>query len=1540
MEALNLNELAPTAGLTRIRTQDNWLQNEVVFSPDLDRELALLCETLQVSAEVALMSAFQSLIYRYLNPGEAVTLEMAVSGRGGTIDQQAGISWLGVQAPIYLSYDLNGQRSASDLCEAAEASFEGDDAPAWLRAHARGDDTFRLELTWFCEGDEREVAMTMVCSRDARGAHQLRISGDMESDLCLALPRAGDHLMMLLGNMARQPFAPIMELEILTPGEQELLDRWSGDRLNPWLANPACLHQLFEATVDRHADRVALRHDGVELTYAQLNARANRLARHMRARGVTAGSYVGLWMPRGLDVFIGLLATLKVGAAYVPMDPGYPMERVAHILSDSGAVLLLTSAQIAARNGALTLPKICLDAEAELWANKSGANLSPDETGVTPADPAYVIYTSGSTGKPKGVRIPHRSACNLVRAEEEVYGVTEQDRVFQGFSLAFDASVEELWMAFYNGAALVVGTQEQVLSGPDLPRTLAAEGITFFSTVPTQLSMMSEEIPTLRILILGGEECPQTLLRRWYADGRQVFNTYGPTETTVIATWTLCQPNRAVTIGRPVPNYAIYILDDQQRQVPVGVKGELCIGGMSLADEYLNRPELTAEKFVQPGFPVKDGYPRRIYRSGDLARFDADGNVEFCGRIDCQVKLRGFRIELSEIEARLLALPEVAGAVVAVKEVAGVDHLVAYLVTAGETRRGLDAESVRQRLRDHLPRYMVPTLFELMDELPSLPSGKVDRKRLPDPRPQDSGSKRQVRHPATDTERQVHQVWEALFGGMTVSVDDDFFDLGGHSLLAAQMISELRDDPRMSTLALQDVYKLRTVAALAAHVDALAPAAVAVTLEDTDEQAATAPSLWNRLCCGAAQTVAQYLLYALFSVSLLTPFLADRLIPGLSGVSWVLASAAGMLLLLPVTMALSVAVKWVVLGRLRPGSYSLWGLTYFRLWLVSRVTDLVPLRVLRGTPFLGLYYRLMGARVGRDVYLASDNLRAFDMISVGDGASVGMDVHMMGCSVTDGRLHVAPVTIGARSNVGARSVLGEGSTLEDGATLGQQAMLPADAVVPAGENWGGSPARPVDSAPAHADRQEPSTVERLGLGLAQLAALALVVSVPIAAMLPGITMAYEIYTTWGVLWTMAFTVPASGLYVVLYCLLTAAIKWTLLGKQQPGSCSVHSLEYVRRWTVDALMQLSLMVVQPIYATIYLPSWLRLMGARIGARAEISTVDHISADLLEVGEESFIADSVSVGPAAVRDGVMSVDGTSIGRRSFIGNSAVLPAGSRVGENCLLGVMSLPPAGASEEQLSDSTWLGSPAIYLPRRQDSGSFDDAQTFDPGAALVLLRGAVELLKITLPYALTSCAFILAYYLLSTAGEGLGPVTFALAGPLVMLGCGLAVATCTVAAKWLVVGRYSEQRRPLWDHFVWRSELINSLCENAAYPLLLRQLAGTPMLPAFFRLLGSKIGAGVYMDTSEITEFDLVEVGDRASLNNGCTIQTHLFEDRVMKMSSLRIGRDCSVGPMAVVLYDSEMKERSSLGGLSLLMKGETLPADSSWQGAPASAK
>ena len=1586
MKAAMVAKNKPLTSGASIETQarQGRVESEVVASAELDRALFRFRRDNKLPALAVLAAAQAALIQRYLGPGPAPELQLSVSGTGS-----------GQTTPALIKVKVHSDLTVVELCRLVTGALEqGLPGHRLLKALTvtRHHSPLQLELSWAPEephqglvarisqqhrreageskhlrgprtgaprrrtcgasrraqGDGREDAQL---SHDAAGGGEecglvvswtfgpkdvsrAVVTGPVDADYAAALPLSGQHLLTLLWGMLDQPGATLAELDLVGDEEAAALAELGGEGPNPWLSNPSCLHRLLEQTAAKHPGQLALRCRGEELSYAELNERANRLARYLRQQGVEAGQLVGLWTPRTVDAFVGLLAVLKAGAAYVPLDPGIPLDRVNQILTDSAATLLLTTAQLT-RQPVERCPVVLLERQHAQCADLAAQDLSDEESGVTPKHPAYVIYTSGSTGQPKGVVVHHHSACNLVRAEQEIYGVTCADRVFQGFSLAFDASVEEIWAALYNGAALVVGTEEQVASGGELSRLLAREEITFFSTVPTLLSMMDQDVPGLRILILGGEECPRTLLERWYGPGRHVYNTYGPTETTVIATWTECRPGEPVTIGRPVPNYTVQILDPQLRPVPLGVPGELCIGGMSLAQGYLGRPELTASKFVEPPTAVDPAYPRRVYRSGDLARFDAQGRIHFLGRMDSQVKLRGFRIELPEIEARLTRLPEICGAAVAVHRVGSVDHLVAYVVPSPDSDGSLDPDRIRRRLREHLPRYMVPTLFELMERLPTLASGKVDRRQLPAPTPQ--AGDRVVVAPRTPTEQRVHQVWEALFGGMPISVEDDFFDLGGHSLLAAKLISRLRDDPTpgMQGLGLHDIYRHSTIVALARHVDRDATRQVRPAAPRPAAQGWAAAA--RHLLCGGAQTAALYGVYLIFSLSLMTPFVVDKLVPGLSWVAWLLASAAGLLLVLPLTMVLSLALKWALLGRLAAGDYPLWGWTYFRLWLVSRVVQLVPLRLLRGTPLLPLYYRLMGASIGRRVHLATDRLRAFDMVSLGDDVSVGPDAHLMGCAVADGVLRVRPVVLGRGATVGARSVLAEGTTLEPGAALAEQSLLPAGGRIPADESWAGAPARQVRSVPADQPATRPGALQLAAELAAQLAALALVLAVPVAAMLPGVLLAYQIYLIWGVLWTVAFALPGAALYVVLFCLLVAAIKWAVLGRERAGSCRVGSLAYTRRWLVDTLMQMSLMVVQPLYATLYLPHWLRLLGARIGRRAEIATVDHISADLLEVGEESFIADSVSVGPAAVRHGVLSVAPTAMGRRSFIGNSAVLPAGSRVGDGCLIGVMSLPPASAKSQQLSRSAWLGSPALRLPRRQPSAYFAPAQTFEPPRRVVLARALVEALKITLPYALTTAAFVAAYYLLSQHVLPLNTLAYALLVPLLLLGAGLGLTALAVACKWLLMGRYRQAERPLWSHFVWRSELINSLCENMAYPLLLRQLVGTPWLPLFFRLMGSRMGRRVYLDTTEVTEFDLVRVDDEACLDNGCTVQTHLFEDRVMKMDSLRIGRGCTVGPMAVVLYGSRMRPRAQLAGLSLLMKGETLPAGTRWQGAPA---
>jgi len=364
------------------------------------------------------------------------------------------------------------------------------------------------------------------------------------------------------------------------------------------LLQAGLLHELFERQADARPEAVALICGEARMTYGELEGRANRLAHHLRARGVRRGDRVGLWLPRSMDLHVALLGILKAGAAYVPMDAEFPPERVGFALADCQARAVVTNRGLAAGLRGFSGGVIAVDERAAEIAGEPDARLRGMDIGMEPKDLCYVIYTSGTTGKPKGVEIEHRSVRHLVRAEGEIFQVRAGDRVFQGFSIAFDASVEEIWLAFYAGAALVVGTREMVRAGAELPRMLDAAGVTVLSCVPTLLSMMEEEAERVRLLILGGEVCPPDLVKRWWKPGRRVFNTYGPTEATVIATFAECRPNKPVTLGRPLPNYFARVLDEQLRPVAAGAAGELCLGGVGLSRGYTGRPELTRERFI------------------------------------------------------------------------------------------------------------------------------------------------------------------------------------------------------------------------------------------------------------------------------------------------------------------------------------------------------------------------------------------------------------------------------------------------------------------------------------------------------------------------------------------------------------------------------------------------------------------------------------------------------------------------------------------------------------------------------------------------------------------------------------------------------------------------------------------------------------------------------------------------------------------------------------------------------------------------------
>lgn len=1303
------------------------------------------------------------------------------------------------------------------------------------------------------------------------------------------------------------------------------------------------LYEIFAETAARHPERIAVRLADPDpevarrtyLTYAELRARGARFARYLRSKGVGVGDRVVICLPRGLDQSMAVLGALEAGAAYAPVDWSYPQERIDYVVSDSAARVVVTLAERAGAYGP-DVTVVSVDAELGEIAALEPTPLTRAETGATVEDLAYLIYTSGSTGRPKGVMIRHRNVCHFVRSESSILGVLPEDRVYGGFSLAFDMSVESMWTAWLAGAEFVVGSEGLAKAGPDLAATLKDRGVSIWHVVPSLLAVIDEDVPTARIINLGGEACPPELAKRWWRPDRRLLNTYGPTETSVTATWADLAPDRPVTIGKPLPGYTAWIVDEQLQPVGPGAAGELVIGGPGVGAGYVNRPDLTAEKFTVSPFPGPSGRPEPIYRSGDLCRLDGYGNIEFQGRLDTQVKIRGFRVELGEIESVLSDDPAVSQAVVQLfREDDGSEFLVAFLSPRTDAR--IDLDRLRAALRERLPAYMRPQAFEVRRALPTLISGKVDRNALEKPQ-RAAPEAREIEPPQTPTELKLHAVWTTLFAPQPVSVTDDFFEaLGGHSLRAARMVSMARAEPALASVSIQDLYSAPTIRGLAERLDQARaeaggrPAEPLPPFVPIDQR--------RRVLCVAAQTVALVPLFALAGIQWIFPYLVYTYLSGVEGRLTALATAgAAFVVVPPLTILFSIALKWVVLGRIKPGDYPLWGAYYFRWWLVRQVLSVVPTQYLSGTPMMGIYYRLLGARIGRGVYLGLPTIDAPDLVTIGSGAIVSEGAVLATTSVERGLLRIGHVEIGERASVGVMAVIGRDARVGDGAVLEDLSAIGAGEAIPPGELWSGSPAVERGDAGPRPLPKTPSLIRRLLVMAGLLTAAPLL---PLAAVLPiapGLIAMIEIDWRTNDYGYIAISPLLALIYVLLMCLLNVVAKWALLGRVKPGVYSLWSGFYVRFWFVRQLGALALELIHPIYATLYVRPWYRAMGAKVGPRAEISTATAVVHDLIEIGEESFIADGVVFGAAKAEPGAIRLERTRIGRRSFIGNSGLLPTGTSVGDEVLIGVLSKPPEDGARALEPNSTWFGSPAIRLPTRQTVAVFDEGSRFRPSKRLVATRLAIEYVRITLSLTIFISLFSVMLSVIGDLSDDRSAVLeLTLAFPFLYLAFALAAGLAVLALKWTVIGRYKPTTAPLWSPFVWRTELVTSTYENLAVPLLLQPLRGTPYLNIFLRLMGCRIGKRVFTDTTDITEPDLISIGDDAALNENAGLQTHLFEDRVMKVSGLHIGARATVGSLSIVLYDSVIEAEAQLGDLSVLMKGERLPAGTAWEGSPA---
>ncbi|WP_323960208.1 amino acid adenylation domain-containing protein [Arthrobacter sp. JZ12] len=1309
------------------------------------------------------------------------------------------------------------------------------------------------------------------------------------------------------------------------------------------------LHHLFEARCDSlrsqgRRGQLAVDAGDTALSYDELDGRANQLARHLLVCGARPGDRIALLFDQPWQAYIGMLAVLKIHAAYVPLDPGFPADRLKYIVEDADAALVLSLTHLKDLLPEVAAPVVCLDHVRTHIAAEDSSRLAALPEGGVEDELAYIIYTSGSTGRPKGVGIDHASICNFVRVAAEVYGYTPKDRVYQGMTIAFDFSVEEIWVPWMVGATLVPKPGGSSLLGAELADYLQERRITALCCVPTLLATIDEDLPSLRFLLVSGEACPRDLITRWHRPGRRFLNVYGPTEATVTATVAVADPDRPVTLGVPLPTYSAVILDpDENRALPIGETGEIGLAGVGLARGYINRQDLTERAFIPDFLQLANNPSGRIYRTGDLGRINNDGEIEYFGRIDTQVKIRGYRIELTEIESVLLQVPGIAQAVVSTYEPEpGFVELAAYYTLRQDTA-DLDPHDIYKMLRVRLPGYMVPAYFEQLTAIPMMASDKADRKRLPRPANRLSlAGTGSYTAPATPVEELLAAELAAVLRLERVSTDAHFFnDLGANSLLMAHFCARVRAHKELVPPAMKDIYLNPSVQQLALLLGASQPEA------DDEGGPATAAvpagrpaSTAQYVTCGALQLLI-FLGYITWGSLLLV--LGYQWVSGGSDLvqMWVRAIGFGALSFVVFSLV-PVLLKWILIGRWKSGQIQIWSLAYVRFWAVKILVQANPMVMFAGSPLYVLYLRMLGAKIGKGAVIFSRMVPVCtDLFTVGDGTVIHKNSFFLCCRARSGIIEMGPVTLGRNVLISEKTTLDIGTSMGDDAQLGHASSLQTSQSVPNGQIWHGSPAAPTSTNYRRVDPTNCSTRRRVIYSILQLVNRLLLV---FPVMLLGLAALLPEYLKVGhlrldnlgfFLDTMLVTLALfiGGFITGLIIVLTVPRLLNIILKPDTVY-PLYGVHYSFQRTLARFSNVKL--YKDVFGdSSYIVHYLSALGYDLGRVEQTGSnfgpeVAHESPFLSSVGTGTMVSDGLNLMNADFSSTSFRLTRVRIAPRNFLGNDLTFPIGAHVGENCLLATKVMIPIDGPVR--TGVGLLGSPPFEIPRGVlRDAQFDELKIEEAKNRLLPAKNRHNIVSMIL---FLSVRWFLLFVgtLLASVAVSLHGVLGALAIALMMLAFLVFRVLLSVLVERSVMAfrHLTPQYCSIYDPYFWRHERLWKLLATPPFN-------GTPFKAPIWRMLGVTVGKRLYDAGVNIPEKTLVTIGDDCAFNEGTAIQGHSLEDGTFKSDYIVLGDRCSLSVESFVNYGVNMGNDVVLEADAFLMKGEDVPDHSIYVGNPA---